>query len=200
METTATSSLGLIERIRQGERAAFTPLFEMYRSRLAVLIHCRLSTQLRAQVEVDDLLQETFMRAFRQLDQFAYRGPGSFMHWLSRISEHVIIDAARYQNRDKRRAQERVPLRSESNPDGVDPADSKTPSRLLARNESLQRLLQRLDELPEQYREVILLTKMEGLTTEEVAGKLGRSRAAVALLLHRALKQLRQNMNPKDLL
>ena len=199
MGTAATSSLGLIERIKQGERSAFTPLFEKYRSRLAVLIHCRLSPQLRARVEVDDLLQETFLRAFQQLDQFAYRGPGSFMHWLSRISEHVIVDAARYQNRDKRRAEMEVPLRSESNPEGADPADSKTPSRLLTRNESLQQLLKRIDELPEPYREVILLTKMEGLTTEEVAGRLGRSRAAVALLLHRALKQLRQNLDPEDL-
>ena len=198
METAATSSLGLIERIRQGDRDAFTPLFEKYRPRIAVLVHYKMSRQMRAQVEADDLLQETFLRAYRKFDQFSYRGPGSFMRWLARIAEHVIIDTARYQNRDRRRAEEQVPLRSESNPGGVEPVDSKTPSRLLARNERLQQLFRILDDLPEQYREAILLAKIQGLTTQEIAEKLGKSRPAAALLLHRALKHFRQMQQAKD--
>ncbi len=198
MEPAATSSLGLIERIKQGDRDAFTPLFDKYRPRLAVLIHYRLSPRMRTQVEVDDILQETLLRAFQQFEQFAYRGPGSFMHWLSRMAEHVIIDAARYQNRDKRRAAEMVPFRSESNPQGVDPPDTNTPSRLLAQSESLRRLLKKLDDLPEQYREAILLAKIEGLTTQEIAERLGKTRPAVALLLHRALRHFRQIQETKD--
>ena len=191
----ATTSFGLIERIRRGERDAYTPLFEKYRARLAVLVHYRLSPQIRAQVEVDDILQETFLRAFREFEQFSYRGPGSFMHWLSRISEHVIVDIARHQNRAKRRANEFVPFRSESHPGGAEPPDSKTPSRLLAGKENLCRLLKRLDELPRTHREVLLLSKIEGFTTAEVAEKLGKSRQATALLLHRALQRLRRTQD-----
>jgi RNA polymerase sigma-70 factor (ECF subfamily) len=192
MDSAATSSFGLLERIRRGDRDAFTPLFEKYRPRVAVLVRYKMSPEMRGRVEVDDLLQETFLRAYRELDHFDYRGAGSFMHWLSRIAEHVIIDTARYQNRDRRRAEEQVPLRSESNPGGVEPVDSRTPSRLLARNERLEQLFRVLDELPEQYREIILLAKIQDLTTQEIAEKLGKSRAAAALLLHRALKQFRQ--------
>ncbi len=188
----ATSSFTLIDRIKQGDRDAFTPLFEMYRARLAVLIHYRLGPQLRAEVEVNDLLQETLLKAFRDFDHFQYRGPGSFLHWLSRIADHIIIDAARFQGRNKRHATEMVPLRSDSQPQGAEPIDSRTPSRLLAQNEGLRQLLAMLEALPEQYRQVILLAKVEGLPTDEVAERLSRSRASTALLLHRALRRFRE--------
>jgi len=188
----ATSSLDLIERIKRGDRDAFTPLFDKYRPRLAVLIHCRIGPRLRSSLEADDLLQETFLQAYRQFDHFAYRSPGSFFRWLARIAEHVIVDAARYEGRDKRYAGERVPLRSESHPSGVEPVDAKTPSRLLSQREAVSRLMHNLDALPEQYRQAIVLAKVEGLTTHEIAGRLGKTREATTLLLHRALKQFRQ--------
>jgi RNA polymerase sigma-70 factor (ECF subfamily) len=189
----ATSSFGLIDRIKHGDREAFTPLFEKYRPRLAVLIHYRLGPQLSTKVDIDDILQETLLKAYREFDRFSYRGPGSFLHWLSRITEHVIADLARYHGRDMRRATEVVPFRSASNPDGVEPVDTRTPSRLMALDERLRQLLAKLDALPDQYREVILLSKIEGLDTGEVAARMKRSREATALLLHRALKQLRQS-------
>ncbi len=187
----ATTSLNLIERVQRGDRDAFTPLFEKYRPRLAVLIHYRMGPQLRASFEDDDVLQEVFLEAFRQLEHFTYRSPGSFFRWISRIAEHVIVDSARYAGRDKR-AGERLPLRSESNPGGVEPVDAKTPSLLFAEREALSLLIQRLDALPEQYRQAILLAKIEGLTTKEIAEKLGKSREAASLLVHRAVKQFRQ--------
>ena len=188
----ATSSLDLIERIKRGDKEAFTPLFEKYRPRLAVLIHYRIGPELRNSIEIDDALQETMLRAFREFDQFSYRSPGSFFRWLAVIAEHVLADAARYEGRDKRHAGERVPLRSPSNPGGIEPEDSVTPSRLFAQQEGLLRLLDKLDALPENYRQAIVLAKVEGLTTQEMAAKLGKSREATSLLLHRALKQFRR--------
>ncbi len=194
----ATSSLNLIERIRRGDREAFSPLFEKYRARLTAILHYRLGPRLRESVEVDDLLQETFLRAYREFDHFVYRSPGSFFRWLSRIAEHVVIDAARFENRDKRRLDQKVPLRSPSNPDGADPADNRTPSRIYAQREGVVRLLFALDALPANYREVILLAKVEGLGTQEIADRLGKSREAASLLLHRALKQLRSMPRPGE--
>jgi RNA polymerase sigma-70 factor, ECF subfamily len=188
----ATSTFGLIDRIRQGDREAFTPLFQKYRPRLAVFVHYRLSPQLRAQIEIDDILQETLLKAYEELEQFSYHGPGSYFRWLSRIAEHVIVDEARYRGREKRRAVEVVPFRSESNPAGPEPADNRSPSRLFAQSENVRSLMQKLDSLPANYREVILLSKVEGQSTAEVAAKLGKTRDATALLLHRALKHLRQ--------
>jgi RNA polymerase sigma-70 factor (ECF subfamily) len=187
-----TSSFDLIGRIKEGDREAVSILFEKHRRRLAVLAHYRLGARLRGLVEVDDLLQETLLRAFVQLDRFEYRSPGSFLRWLSRILDHVAADAARHHGRQKRDAAALLPLRSPSLPDGHEPVDSRTPSRILAQDEGLRALLRDLDALPDDYRAVILFAKFEGLSTEEIASQMGKSRQAAALLLHRAIKRFRQ--------
>src|SRR6266849_1876325 len=110
----ATSSFDLIERFRHGDQDAFTRLFEKYRRRLCVLIHYKLGNQLRRSLDVDDVLQEAFFIASRDMSRFTYTGAGSFMSWLARIVDHVLIDAARFENREKRQA-EWTRLRSASN-------------------------------------------------------------------------------------
>jgi len=100
---TPTTSFDLIERFRRGDPDAFTPLFEKYRRRLAVMIHYKLRPDKRQHEDVEDILQETFYYAFRNLSQFQYLSRGSFLNWLSRISDNVIIDSVRRQNRQKRR-------------------------------------------------------------------------------------------------
>jgi RNA polymerase sigma-70 factor (ECF subfamily) len=188
----ATSTFGLVERFKRGEAEAFSLIFRKFRRRLAVLVHYRLSPELRGAVEVDDILQEVFLAAAVDIGSFTYQSPGSFMAWLSRISDHVIVDAARYQNRGKRHAEEILRFRSASNPGGPDPVDHETPSRVFARTESVQHLLKKLDVLSPEYREMILLAKFEGLTTKEISERVGKSRETVALTLHRALKRIRE--------
>ena len=187
-----TSTFGLLERFKNGDQEAFAQLFQKYRARLAVLIYYKLSDKLRQRVEVDDILQEVFFTASNEIGKFTYRSPCSFLAWLTRLADHIIIDTARFESRQKRHAAEMLRFRSESNPLGPDPADSKTPSRLYAAQEAIEKLVQKLDALTEDYRQVILLAKLEGLTTQEVAEQMGKSREAVALLLHRALQRFRQ--------
>jgi RNA polymerase sigma-70 factor (ECF subfamily) len=191
-ETTPTSTFGLLQRVRAGDEEAFTVLFRKYSPRLAMLIHYRMGPAMRGKVEVDDILQETFMAAVRQLGDFSYRNPGSFMSWLCRIAEHTIMDAARYHGRHKRSPEQMLTLRTESNPAGVEPADSTTPSRIFASRERVGQVLAMLDALPDEYRAVIIMAKLECLSTQEIAEKLGKSRAQVAVLLHRAVQRLRQ--------
>ncbi len=185
-----TSTFALLEKARGGDRDSLSLLFDQHRRRLAVLIHFKLSAKSRQDVEVEDILQETLLRAFQDLDGFAYQSSGSFLRWLSAIADHVIIDRLRYLSRE-RRAGEEVPFRSPSNPLGPEPADSKTPNRLFASHENLTQLLARLEMLPENYREAILMAKFEGLSTQEMAERLGKSREDVALLVYRAVKRLR---------
>jgi len=71
----------------------------------------------------------------KDIGSFTYV-PGSFMSWLSRIAEHVIVDEARSQARQKRRAAEVVRFRSAGNPGGPEPVDSETPSRILMQKKS----------------------------------------------------------------
>ena len=188
----ATSTFGLVERIKQGDREAFTPLFEKYRRRLAVLVYYKLNSDKRRPDDVDEILQETFLAAFQDLDQFEYRSAGSFMRWLSGIADHIIIDMARFENRQRRKPAEMLRFRSESNPNGAEPVNSVTPSRVLSQREAVEDLLKNLDALPEQYREAIVLAKIEGLSTLELAERLGKTREAAALLLHRAIQRFRE--------
>ncbi len=193
-----TSTFGLIERFKNGEEEAFSLLFEKYRRRLGVLIHYKLSPELRARMEVDDVLQETFLAASRNIAQFTYRSPGSFMAWLSRIAENVILGAARFYGRQKRQADVELRFRSVSNPEGPEPVDPTTPSRVFAQEEQVRALLGKLNALPDDYRQIILLAKVEGLSTQEMAERLGKSREAVSLLLHRAVQRFRKLENSTE--
>jgi DNA-directed RNA polymerase specialized sigma24 family protein len=130
-----TSTFTLLEKAQAGDREALSRAFEKYQRRLALLVHFKLSGRTRTFAEGDDIVQETLLRAFRDIQHFSYRAPGSFLRWLSAIAVHVIVDSVRYQGRE-RRAGEKVPFRSESNPAGPEPADPKTPSRLLAQQNS----------------------------------------------------------------
>lgn len=186
-----TTSFGAVEKVKDGDYNAFAALFAKYRRRLAVLLRYKAGAELLSRLEIDDLLQETFLRAFRDIERFTYESPGSFWNWLSSIAGHVVEDAARFEGRQKRHAAEAVRFRSITNPLGPDPIDPRTPSLLLSEKEAVQTLFERLDALPDDYRQVILLAKVEGLSTSEIAAKLDKSRANVALLLHRALKRFR---------
>ncbi len=192
VEPNPTSTLGLLERIRAGDENAFSSLFRKYSPRLSVLIHYKLSPETRNRVEVDDILQETFMAASRQLETFIYRKPGSFMSWISRIADHVIVDTVRHQGRQKRHPGDLLRLKTASNPQGAEAVDPATPSRILAGKERIQQVLERLNALPEDYRQVVLLARMEGLPLGEIAERLGKSREHVAVLLHRAILRLRE--------
>ena len=187
-----TSTFELVKRFQDGDQSAFSLIFRKYQRRLAVLVYYKMSADLRGRMEVDDILQVVFFAASRSLDRFTYQNPGSLMAWLSRLADNAIVDAARFENREKRHAEDLLTFRSESNPHGADPAHFETPSRIFARNETIDTLVRNLDALPAPYRQAILLTKFEGLTTSEFAERIGKSRQDAALLLHRALKRFRE--------
>jgi RNA polymerase sigma-70 factor (ECF subfamily) len=188
--TAPTSTFALLEKAGAGDQESLSLLFERYRGRLIVLAHFKMNPRDRRRAEVEDVVQETMLRGFRDLDRFSYRTPGCLFRWLASILDHVIVDRARYLGRE-RRAGEEVPFRSESNPHGPEPIDSQTPSRVLAQREGVEQLLARLEALPEEYRQAIVLAKIEGLSTAEMAERLGKSREAVALLVYRAVKRFR---------
>ncbi len=187
-----TTTFGLLDQIRQGDQDAFSILFEKYRTRLAVLIHYKLGDRLRVDCGVEDVVQEVFLAASRDLNTFVYREPGSFMSWLARIADNTLRDLARYQDRKKRDFGERVTLASPSHPLGFEPRVSETPSRVLAIREELRRVLDRLEALPDDYRRVVFMARIECLPTAEIAARLGKTREAVAVLLYRAIQSLKK--------
>jgi RNA polymerase sigma-70 factor (ECF subfamily) len=147
---------------------------------------------LRSVTEPEDLLQEVYTEAYLRFETFEDHGPGSFARWMVGIAANVIRQAYKHHFKAKRRdARRRVPLEDE---DGAATdrlaTPEATPSRIIARNESVRQLAAALDSLDEEGREVVLLRVFEGCSLEEIATRLDKPRTTVAYRLARAITKL----------
>jgi RNA polymerase sigma-70 factor (ECF subfamily) len=170
----------LLSRAIEGDRLAFDQLLAEHRDRVEYYVRLRLGDHLRQAVEVEDVLQETALRACRSIGSFRPQGDGSFLRWLKSVAEHVILETA-----SRARRHQAAPL--------VDERAAECPSQatLIERDERFDRLQAAFDRLPADERKVILLARLQGLPLALVAEKLGRSPAAAKQLLWRALRRLR---------
>src|SRR4029077_20567890 len=131
--------------------------------------------------DVDDLVQETFIRAFRALGRF--RGQCRFRTWLMTIGGNVLKDAYR-----KARRRRVVPLAEELRDTEGDPHEHAVVGEMEAR------LVAGLERLPDMQREVFLLRAQQGLEYEEIAGALGTTPGAARVHFHHAVKRLKEQL------
>ncbi len=185
--TDARETLSLIEAARRGDTRAYENLIERYRDRLERSVRSRLAKFGASAIQADDVVQETLVRGFQALERFRWEGDDSLFRWLAGISRRVVLAAQR----------ERLPTSDLDRASQV-PARDVSPSRALRREERFLRLKAALRGLNDRDREVILLTRIEGLTTREVAERTGRSHDAVRQLLSRALRKLRSSFGDTE--
>jgi RNA polymerase sigma-70 factor (ECF subfamily) len=172
----------LVAQAQRGDRGAFEALVTRLGPRLDRVIAAAVGPALRARIDVDDVRQETLLRALRSLDTFQDQGPESFLRWLASIAHHVVHELAREVGR------------AEAPIGRVDPAGNEpSPSKILRRQERFDRLEASLASLSPEHREVILLARVERLPLKEVARRMNRSTEAATQLLWRALKKLKEN-------
>jgi RNA polymerase sigma-70 factor (ECF subfamily) len=148
------------------------------------------------QIDPSDVVQETLLQAFEKQEQF--RGP-NLLAWLRGILWHRLLTAIR---KEKQKAREQQML------DALDQSscwinsalaiEHSSPSQQAMKHESLERLAEKLNQLPECEAEVIVLHHFLYRSQAEVAMHLGRSRPAVAGLLHRGLKRLRELLHERE--
>lgn len=148
----------------------------------------RMGPFLRSLETSADLAQSVCGEVLTELPSFAGRGSAGFRRWLLRCAEHKVLKRFRFHHQDRRDAARTTPL-SESGDPAARPADG-SPSRHAMIREEWERMRQALAALPPDYREVILLSRVAGLSPQQVAARLGRSREAVWSLLSRALARL----------
>ena len=175
-----TQEQQLVERARSGDQCAFEELCLNLRERLLATIRNRLGTAARQGTDPEDVLQASFVRALHSIQRFEWRGDGSFRRWLESIAIHVTLDAVRHQGR-------RTVLRIDRDLTG----DGTSPSKGIRRRERLDRLEVSMKALSPDYRTVLRLARMDGLSIKEIAEQMRRSESAVHNLLLRATKQLR---------
>ncbi|MCQ9168302.1 RNA polymerase sigma factor SigE [Corynebacterium amycolatum] len=135
------------------------------------------------QQDAEDLTQETFMRVFRSLK--SYR-PGTFEGWLHRITTNLFLDMVRH----------RQVIRMEALPENYDrvPGTLKTPEQAVDDAMLDPDLEIALAELQPDYRAVVVLCDVVGLTYEEIASTLGLKMGTVRSRIHRARSSLRATL------
>lgn len=181
------TTLQLIRKAQRGDRLAFDQVAELYRPRLETLIRLRTGHSLGKKVDVEDVVQETFLKALDSIKTSRPLNEVSFFGWLAKIAQHVILNLAR-RHRQRRTA----PLDHE-----VATADP-SPSHAARRGERFERLQRALDSMSPEHREVILLARIEGLPLKEVGERMNRTAGATAQLLWRALAKLREHFGETE--
>jgi RNA polymerase sigma-70 factor (ECF subfamily) len=142
-------------------------------------------------------VQQTLLEAFRDLPKFRGSSEGELLAWLRQILAHVLAhEIRRYRGTQQRDIDQEVSLeqtlaQSSQRLAQVLADSGSSPSANAMAHEREVLLADVLAKLPEDYREVIILRNLEGLSHEEVAARMGRTAGAVRMLWVRALAQLR---------
>jgi RNA polymerase sigma-70 factor (subfamily 1) len=187
-----------LARIQARDTEALARFIESHRPQLMAFIERQLGTALRRKIESDDVFQETSAEAVRALPsvELGDRDPFS---WLCQIAERRIIDLhRRFFGAAKRDAAREVPLGSSGS--GDEPAglinllvaSMTTPSKAFSRNAREARLLEALAKLPEEQQTALRLRYIENQPSKQIAEQLGKSDAAVRVMLTRSLKKLHE--------
>lgn len=173
--------------------------FEAFRSYLFLLARSHIGSRHQARIDPSDIVQQTLLDAHQKADQFRGNSDGERLAWLKQILANNLADAVRGLARAKRDVCRERPLdqqvgESFGRVEGWLAAAQSSPSQQVVRAEELLRLADALTTLPEPQREAIVLHHLQGLPLAEVGRQLEKSPAAVAGLLHRGLKRLREQM------
>ena len=188
----AGDDAALVERLQRGEEAAYRELVESRGPRLLAAARRLMGDEHEAQ----DCLQDAFIRAFRSIGRF--EGRSTLSTWLHRIVINVCMTrlAAR-----TRRAEESIddllPTFDEDGwRAGAVPRVERGVESIMTEFENRALIRAAIDELPDNYRTVIILRDLEELDTAETAEVLGVTATAVKLRLHRARAALRTKLEP----
>jgi RNA polymerase sigma-70 factor (ECF subfamily) len=186
----------LIVLAKDGNKSALNQLYRVYGERVRWMVRFRMGTELRSQLESMDLVQDTLIQAFSGLDNFTYKNEGDFVRWLSKIAENSLRDNLDKLHAGKRDIRREVPLDNyrPTTAGGfvgtLGPIKATTPSIIMSRKEDLNKLEKAIDKLRPEYREVIVLAKIEELPYSQIGDRLGKSTGAVKMLVSRAIVAL----------
>ena len=186
------SEAELIARLRDGDDAAYEELVRDNSPRLLAVAR----RFLRNEEDARDAVQEGFLSAFKALDRF--EGGSKLSTWLHRI----VVNASLMKLRSKKRKPERsieeiLPAyKADGHPEEFFEPWRETGEDAAAAKEERELVRKFIDELPDNYRNVVLLRDIEGIDTEDTAKMLDLTPGAVKTRLHRARLALRQLLDP----
>jgi RNA polymerase sigma-70 factor (ECF subfamily) len=172
---------------------------ERYRHYLGILARLQLDPRLQGKIDVSGVVQQTLLEAHQALPGFRPRGPAQTGAWLRRILANNLGDEIRKLAAGKRDLAREQSLEaaldaSSSRLEEWLAADQSSPGQQAERAEQALALAAALAELPEAQREALVLQHWHGWSLAQIAGHMNRSHAAVAGLIKRGLRQLRDRL------
>jgi RNA polymerase sigma-70 factor (ECF subfamily) len=191
---------GLIRQSRKGDLAALGRLLDTYRNYLTLLARLHIGQELQGKISASDVVQETCLQAHRSIGQFRGSTEAELLRWLRSIHASKLANLMRHylgtqqRNLQRERRLEGDLDRSSSALAAVLARSDSSPSQRAMRREQSVVLADALEQLPDDYRQVILLHHVKGLNMGEVSRQLGTSRYEVEKLWMRALAALRRAM------
>lgn len=181
--------LALFEAAQTGDTSAQDALLRMYLPELQGYVRLHTNRALRARESTTDILQSTCREVLGHLDRCEFRGQARFRSWLYTITLNKIRQKGRHHFAEKRR-----PDMEEGGVDLSRLADVygkvASPSGAAIHSEQVERLEAAFDQMRPEWREVITLSRLVGMSMDEVANQMGRSKDATRSLLGRALVEL----------
>nr|WP_229466584.1 RNA polymerase sigma factor RpoE [Pseudoduganella plicata] len=189
MTTDRESDQLLVERVQAGERQAFDLLVSKYQRRLLRLV----GRIVHDPAEAEDVVQETFIKAFRALRHF--RGDSAFYTWLYRIGINTAKNTLVTQNRrtPSTLADARAP-EALAEDDAL--RDINTPESMLATRQIAETVNAAMDALPVDLRTAILLREIEGLSYEEISDIMSCPIGTVRSRIFRAREVIAEKLRP----
>jgi RNA polymerase sigma-70 factor (ECF subfamily) len=190
----------LLALARAGDMPALGQLLELYRNYLSLLVRLQIGRKLRGKIDDADLVQETFLEAYGHFAGFRGASEETFVAWLRQILAGVLANQVRrYYGTGRRdlRLERELADDLDASSRALDKgfaAKGSSPSQQAVRREQAVLLADGLQRLPDHYREVIILSHLEGLSFPEVARRMGRTLDSVKNLWARALAQLRRSL------
>lgn len=179
----------LVKRVQGGDIAAFDLLVRKYQHRIAALIGRYISDW----SEVQDVAQETFIRAYRAMANF--RGDAQFYTWLHRIAVNTAKNHLVAHNR--RPPTDDIDVEDAEHFDsGIRLRDSDTPERELMRQQLEQTVMRAVEALPEELRLAISLREVDGLSYDEIAERMGCPIGTVRSRIFRAREAIDRELRP----
>jgi RNA polymerase sigma-70 factor (ECF subfamily) len=199
----AAQSMTLAARAQKGDRSALNNLFERYQDRLQRVVRIQLGSEMRQYMDSMDVVQDTYEVAYRKFPDLELRDPGAIINWLSRIAVNQIRDAHdrfHAQKRDRRR-EKPIDAPVDTSQAGAAQqlsANTTRPDERVAREEIKGILDEVVAELPDEYRQVILMRDYCGCNWQDVLSALRRDDLHAVQQMHqRAWIKLRRQALPR---
>lgn len=180
----------LVKLSRRGDRQAFEELVELYKDKIYHLAYRMLGSR----GEAEDIVQETFLRVYTNLDR--YDENQKFSTWIYRIGTNLCIDRLR-----KRKPTYSLDADMPEG-DGADwysmlPSEEETPEEELVLSETQQQIRKAIETLPSKYKSVVVLRYLHDMSLQEISEVLKMPVTTIKTRVHRGREYLRKKLEPE---